>query len=415
MNLTADRNAFITGRVFNSPLGKSNANGEARAAFYDYCAAFEGEELPPPAEVAARFKISIDSVKRWSVEIGVPYPRRAQNSANDFYNRVLDYLRDLKGTTTLAELLKALHMSHYSLRYYKVLERIKKNFPELASKLEPIKRGRRRVLPCNSRRPGTTAYEKQRARVLAVLKINPAGGCLNAARFLRMSLPNTTHHARKLAEEGLVPESVLRVDARRAAAAYKQWLKDWNDAPAEVRTLRQDDACYMYGVELEDLASFEFNSGYYLDYHKKELATFNDGTGREAVRIAEALVDALDRKATFRELAMCTKSSEPALRRFAFSGYGHKILQFIDVDAPEDREPALTYNGDFLEGAGVFSAPEAWQKEIKERGGMGVNLTGGFWRRYYEIFQHRQKGETFKNGRFIPLGALKKRKGALLD
>lgn len=410
MELPQDREVFVNGHGNYKDTKKAE-----RAAFYDFCAKYEGEELPPPKELAEVFNTSPNTIRIWAGEVGVPYPPRAFGSARLFLDKAVEYLQALQGTTTINELLKGAKLSYYAYSYYDIRNRLQKYYPELVAKIKATGAGRPIGKAGSSKKKGSSYYETQRARVLAALKVNPSGGCLNAARLLNLSLSIVTKHARFLVDEELVPESVLRVDARRFNAAYAKWLDDWEKAPDEVKTIARDDACYMYGVEIADIATFEFRSGFYLDYHKRELNALNEGSGRDAIRIAEALADALDRKVSFKELAIASRIAEPSLRRFALSLFGSRLTQFVDFNAPADAPPALSYNGDFVEGAGEFEAPEEWRKAVTERGHLGVNLTGGYFRRYLVMYLHRLRGMTYKAGKFVPLATPPARKGAILD
>lgn len=410
MKLTQDRDVFVNGHKNYKDTKKAE-----RAAFYDFCAKFEGDALPLPQELAEAFNVTPNTIRIWAGEVGVPYPLRGIDSARMYLDRAVKYLQALQGTTTVSDLLKGAKLSYYAYDYYDIRNRLQKYYPELIAKIKATNAGRPIGKAGSSQKKGTSYYETQRARVLAALKVNPSGGCLNAARLLNLSLSIVTKHARFLIDEELVPESVLRVDARRFNAAYAKWLEDWEQAPDEVKTIARDDACYMYGVEIADIATFEFRSGFYLDYHKRELNALNEGAGRDAIRIAEALADALDRKVTFKELAIASRIAEPSLRRFALSLFGSRLTQFVDFNAPADAPPALSCDGDFVEGAGNFDAPTEWRKAVTERGHLGVNLTGGYFRRYLVMYLHRLRGMTFKAGKFVPLATPKARKGAILD
>ena len=410
MELLQDRDVFVNGH--GNYTGTKKAE---RAAFYDFCVKYEGDELPPPKELAEVFNTSPNTIRIWAGEVGVPYPPRAFGSHRLYLDRAVKYLQALQGTTTINELLKGAKISYYAYSYYNVKDGLQKYYPELVAKIKATAAGRPIGKYGSSQKKWTSYYETQRARVLAALKVNPSGGCLNAARLLNLSLSIVTKHARYLVDEEQVPESVLRVDARRFNAAYAKWLDDWEKAPDEVKTIARDDACYMYGVEIADIATFEFRSGFYLDYHKRELNALNEGSGRDAIRSAEALADALDRKVTFKELAIASRIAEPSLRRFALSLFGSRLTQFVDFNAPADAPPALSYNGDFVEGAGEFEAPEEWRKAVTERGHLGVNLTGGYFRRYLVMYLHRLRGMTYKAGKFVPIATPPARKGAILD
>ena len=410
MELLQDRDVFVNGH--GNYTGTKKAE---RAAFYDFCVKYEGDELPPPKELAEVFNTSPNTIRIWAGEVGVPYPPRAFGSHRLYLDRAVKYLQALQGTTTINELLKGAKISYYAYSYYNVKDGLQKYYPELVAKIKATAAGRPIGKYGSSQKKWTSYYETQRARVLAALKVNPSGGCLNAARLLNLSLSIVTKHARYLVDEEQVPESVLRVDARRFNAAYAKWLDDWEKAPDEVKTIARDDACYMYGVEIADIATFEFRSGFYLDYHKRELNALNEGSGRDAIRIADALADALDRKVTFKELAIASRIAEPSLRRFALSLFGSRLTQFVDFNAPADAPPALSYNGDFVEGAGEFEAPEEWRKAVTERGHLGVNLTGGYFRRYLVMYLHRLRGMTYKAGKFVPIATPPARKGAILD
>ena len=372
MELPQDREVFVNGHGNYKDTKKAE-----RAAFYDFCAKYEGEELPPPKELAEVFNTSPNTIRIWAGEVGVPYPPRAFGSARLFLDKAVEYLQALQGTTTINELLKGAKLSYYAYSYYDIRNRLQKYYPELVAKIKATGAGRPIGKAGSSQKKGSSYYETQR--------------------------------------EEQVPESVLRVDARRFNAAYVKWLEDWEKAPDEVKTIARDDACYMYGVEIADIATFEFRSGFYLDYHKRELNALNEGAGRDAIRIAEALADALDRKVTFKELAIASRIAEPSLRRFALSLFGSRLTQFVDFNAPADAPPALSYNGDFVEGAGEFEAPEEWRKAVTERGHLGVNLTGGYFRRYLVMYLHRLRGMTYKAGKFVPLATPPARKGAILD
>lgn len=307
MELPQDREVFVNGHGNYKDTKKAE-----RAAFYDFCAKYEGDELPPPKELAEAFNVTPNTIRIWAGKVGVPYPLRGIDSAKMFLDRAVKYLQELQGTTTINELLKGAKLSYYAYDYYNIRNRLQKYYPELVAKIKATKAGRPIGKAGSSQKKGSSYHETQRAR-------------------------------------------------------------------------------------------------------KRKLNALNEGTGRNAIRIAEALADALDRKVTFKELAIASRIAEPSLRRFALSLFGSRLTQFVDFNAPADAPPALSYNGDFVEGAGEFEAPAEWQKAVTERGHLGVNLTGGYFRRYLVMYLHRLRGMTYKAGKFVPLATPPARKGAILD
>lgn len=239
-----------------------------------------------------------------------------------------------------------------------------------------------------------TTIENRRARVLDAYKENPGGGVKYIVEHTGLSYELATKYVKDLIEDGILQDDTLTTSPAALATAYRQWLDDWKKSPDEMQEVTRVDACYMYGIELDEVIRFEVRSGH-------------SCAGAKASRVADiprikrtakTLQESLDRKPTVGEVALAHPAPVDVVKKAIVER--PDLLDVID-DTGSDNGAALACEGLFLEGAGSFDAPDYWIEEVRTRGGLGVNLTGAFWRRYFALWKLRHKGFEFRNGKWV--------------
>lgn len=399
-------NRAVSARGFTTPARQSQVRGE----FWDYMDKLD--EPPPVKDLAARFNLSEHTIRHWADLLGFPFSRskRTATAVEAHYKKIVETLERRREEINLAQVCELCFPGRACLTdtHRKAIDQLKRRRPDLYSKIVVGRRRRSLVRPSRCKSP----TEILQNELVAFFENNPDSTLLDAATALDMTLLTATNHARRLVTKGDLPEKVLTAGVKRVVVARNQYERDWATAPKEFDDVNITTACYMYGVTLDDMRAIEIKTGLVLPYDKKAIAVLKRGGSRSfrgnskltttaIARTARALADALDRRASFAELAAVLNIPRDLVGGFFKAS--PSLEKYVDPDL-ETPEASLSYGGDYIEGAGKWSAPAIWREEVVGGGYMGVNLTGGYWRRYYQLFEHRQRGEMFKNGVFVEMG-----------
>lgn len=420
MKLLLDRDSFVNQPVYFYGSVKAPARNPdpetvaLRGRIYDYC---ESCDVAPTAQdLIEHFGVSRYVAKKVARQLGFQYIPRRDEGVDDVYSKIVNVLSSRFLPINRFALSKAVGVKGMqNAGFCNALNMLARLRPDLNRLVEyNARRGRkpsnpdasavngvprRRVLPCRSKTP----VEILRARIVAAYKVNPRASLLEIARLLKYPLVTLTAQARRLVDDDRLPDSILNADPLQVAQAFNQWKQDWLNDPAEMSTLKLEYACYMYGVEIADIRRFQAKTGFYLANEKKAYIEGVDAFTQEAIAIAARLSDALDRRASIKELATVYDVPAFVIERIKATPAWKELAQYVDENSDADGA-ALPFGGLFIEGAGEWQAPETWLLKIKSEGYMGIALTGGYWRRYFQLWERRCNGYTFKNGQWVDSG-----------
>ena len=414
MKLLLPRESFVKTFTFNRAVASRGfttlaRQSQIRGEFWDF---MNGVDEPPPVkDLLQRFNLSEHTIRRWAEILGFPFNRakRTANAVASHYKKIVETLERQREAINLTQLCELCFNGRTSLNdtQKQAVDQLKRRRPELYSKIV-FGRDRRSLARSKHCKSSTEDLQNE---LVAFFEKNPETTILDAARALDLTLLTITHHARRLVTKGDLPERVLTVGVKRVAVARNQYERDWATSPKEFDDVNLTTACYMYGVTVDDMRTIEIKTGLVLPYDKKTIAVLKRGgsisfrgdpklTTTAIERAAHALADALDRRASFAELAAVLNIPRDLVGGMFKAS--PSLEKYVDPDL-ETSDASLSYGGDYIEGAGKWSAPAIWREEVIGGGYMGVNLTGGYWRRYYQLFEYRQRGEMFKNGVFVEM------------
>ena len=215
---------------------------------------------------------------------------------------------------------------------------------------------------------------------------NPGGGVKGIVAATHLPYETVTRAVRSLIDDGLIPHDYLTCDPLQLHKAYKQFINDWETAPEEMFDVTVVDACYMYNVELADIRKFEAQSGRRLRSRARDLKELKDETSAFPIeRACDIIRDATDRKASVAELMAVCRISRDAVEKTL------DAAPYLATRVARNFKPeVISYNGELPEALGEFNPPEEWVIETRKRGGLGIILTGGYWRRYFELWQTKR-------------------------